>query len=711
MKQTFDYFYSATFLRTLKSFVLILLLPILIFSSIIYWVFVSENVKKLVTEFEYRADNAAALIEQEFLNTYDYFYMFSKVPWVKKYMVETTVFNDEFTSYLKTEYCNELNNILKPGSLIADAAIVFPKKDTVVTLNRWYNIEDHIDNMSKLTKENFSEIFSHIDDLNANYFEKIKYVDINDNYILFRHNLEITNQPRAYALFLISKRALANDISRLSGLDSVKIRVQYGEQIAITLSNAISEYSYIHEIEKHSIFAKCGMNFKYGYNYIGVIINQLLIIVAAILFSFLLGFIVSYFMAVKSYKPFDHLLLRLGYVRSNQPSERLEYDFIEESFNSIYSENLKIKKDVKIHKETARNNILMKLLKGYFGEADPQQDVSHHESIRSVGICIENTDTIMVLIIKNIITDNTLLQDLKTVEQKTNELFNIIDQFFNHRQLVYYIVETINNELVVVLVLPEELQLEEMLSALTKDIEDMTGETAPIIPGPKHTGYIGISKSYQTAKEITYNVGETYYYPTDWEIQLITNLKQGRTEIVKKILTELHKENYGRGLSETAIKRLENIILETLARFLMEVGVDAKQYLQDASRKHYDFEQLILLSHNICELIAKENEKSLHANQLVHYVDKNYQDSSISLKVLGAKFDMSVSLVSKIFKEQAGVNFYTYLTHIRMENAKELLKAGFYDVATIASMVGYENEYSFKRAFLRYEGVRPKEFS
>lgn len=56
------------------------------------------------------------------------------------------------------------------------------------------------------------------------------------------------------------------------------------------------------------------------------------------------------------------------------------------------------------------------------------------------------------------------------------------------------------------------------------------------------------------------------------------------------------------------------------------------------------------------------------------------------------------------------INFYDYLCRIRMEKAKEYLRTMDAPIAEVARRVGYENELSFKRAFVRYEGIKPREY-
>ena len=68
---------------------------------------------------------------------------------------------------------------------------------------------------------------------------------------------------------------------------------------------------------------------------------------------------------------------------------------------------------------------------------------------------------------------------------------------------------------------------------------------------------------------------------------------------------------------------------------------------------------------------------------------------------------MSESSVSRLFKNHFREMFADYVCRLRMEKAKEYLRAGRYTVKVVAGMVGYNNELSFSRAFQKYEGIRP----
>nr|WP_285891186.1 helix-turn-helix domain-containing protein [Paenibacillus pasadenensis] len=71
---------------------------------------------------------------------------------------------------------------------------------------------------------------------------------------------------------------------------------------------------------------------------------------------------------------------------------------------------------------------------------------------------------------------------------------------------------------------------------------------------------------------------------------------------------------------------------------------------------------------------------------------------------------MSTPRISRMFKEATGINFYDYVCRLRMEMAKELLR-DHTGIDVVAQRVGYDNVYSFRRAFARYEGIKPDEYA
>jgi two-component system response regulator YesN len=85
-------------------------------------------------------------------------------------------------------------------------------------------------------------------------------------------------------------------------------------------------------------------------------------------------------------------------------------------------------------------------------------------------------------------------------------------------------------------------------------------------------------------------------------------------------------------------------------------------------------------------------------------------DENISLNVMCRHMLMSLSYFSTVFKSYTGETFVEYLTRIRMENAKELLKTTDLKTYEVASKVGYSDPHYFGMIFKKIMGMTPTEF-
>ena len=70
-------------------------------------------------------------------------------------------------------------------------------------------------------------------------------------------------------------------------------------------------------------------------------------------------------------------------------------------------------------------------------------------------------------------------------------------------------------------------------------------------------------------------------------------------------------------------------------------------------------------------------------------------------------FDMNLSYMSSLFKKQTGIGLLTYITDIRIEKAKEILRNSDDTLDVIAEKVGYTNVRTFSRIFMKSVGKTP----
>ena len=113
----------------------------------------------------------------------------------------------------------------------------------------------------------------------------------------------------------------------------------------------------------------------------------------------------------------------------------------------------------------------------------------------------------------------------------------------------------------------------------------------------------------------------------------------------------------------------------------------------------------------LCELIntSIENVRSMQkTDSIVHsqkdvikdYIDKNYK-KDISAKDVAGILGYSDVYFSKVFKQLFDDNFINYLTKIRIDRAKVLLKDISFNIKEVGKSVGYADSNYFTKVFKR----------
>ncbi len=96
--------------------------------------------------------------------------------------------------------------------------------------------------------------------------------------------------------------------------------------------------------------------------------------------------------------------------------------------------------------------------------------------------------------------------------------------------------------------------------------------------------------------------------------------------------------------------------------------------------------------------------------KIKHYVEKNYEDSQLRLQNFADENKISISYLSKIFKQETGVAFIDYLIKFRIMKSLELLEQSSLKISNISEMVGYSSQHYYCEAFKKVMGMPPTEY-
>ena len=102
-----------------------------------------------------------------------------------------------------------------------------------------------------------------------------------------------------------------------------------------------------------------------------------------------------------------------------------------------------------------------------------------------------------------------------------------------------------------------------------------------------------------------------------------------------------------------------------------------------------------------------QEQRTIHS--ITRYLQGHLAED-VSLSVLAEEFHLNPQYISQLFKSEIGVNFLSYLTNIRMEQAKKLLLTTSLSVAEVSERAGYGDYRVFTKVFKKSEGITPSQY-
>jgi len=96
-------------------------------------------------------------------------------------------------------------------------------------------------------------------------------------------------------------------------------------------------------------------------------------------------------------------------------------------------------------------------------------------------------------------------------------------------------------------------------------------------------------------------------------------------------------------------------------------------------------------------------------NDALQFIRLNYQND-LSLEIIADSVGVSVSYLSRLFKQVMNVNYVDYLTQYRIKKAVELMKTHDYPVKQLSRLVGYRNHTYFYKLFKNIIGMTISEY-
>jgi two-component system response regulator YesN len=105
-----------------------------------------------------------------------------------------------------------------------------------------------------------------------------------------------------------------------------------------------------------------------------------------------------------------------------------------------------------------------------------------------------------------------------------------------------------------------------------------------------------------------------------------------------------------------------------------------------------------------------DRDKTSHViDRICQYIE-DHLGEDVSLVHLAEVHYFNPSYLSRLFKQERGINLSEYIDKCRIRRSKELLKGADLKIREVALLVGYDAAHSFTRFFKKATGLTPQEY-
>ncbi|WP_027087113.1 response regulator [Cohnella panacarvi] len=203
------------------------------------------------------------------------------------------------------------------------------------------------------------------------------------------------------------------------------------------------------------------------------------------------------------------------------------------------------------------------------------------------------------------------------------------------------------------------------------------------------------------------------YQEQQLERQFLDRIRLGRWPEVRHSLMSLIQRGEDAGLSLVEAQQRALNALWLISRVLLEMGVEADNPL--FAYQCPDYPQLRtetdrLLDHLMNAIAARQDRMEPDVVQRIKQYIVAHSSEEISLETIARQVDLNPFYISKMFKEQLGINYIDFLTECRIDKAKSLMGNPERSLKEITFEVGYNDPNYFSKVFKKSCGMSPTEY-
>ena len=185
---------------------------------------------------------------------------------------------------------------------------------------------------------------------------------------------------------------------------------------------------------------------------------------------------------------------------------------------------------------------------------------------------------------------------------------------------------------------------------------------------------------------------------------------------LRHVLEELAAQDK---LNRETMQSIQHDYMQIIYAILYDHDVQAHELFSDGpSQKLYHASEVSVfdmmkwasyITSKTFQYIKESREADTIVDRLKRFIGENYIRRLTRDDIASSVF-LSPDYVSKIFKYETGQYIKDYVTELRIEKSKQLLREGKMNISEVATSVGFDNFSYFSTIFKKVTGVSPSEY-
>lgn len=467
------------------------------------------------------------------------------------------------------------------------------------------------------------------------------------------------------------------------------------------------------------------------------------IIVIASAGSLILGLLLSWFASRRIYSPVARMLhlLTPGRNETTPTDAKLdEFKLLEQQWNELTSRSVTAHRQLQEQLPHLRDSFVLQLVQGHlyaYNEQDLQQ------RMRNLGFELEGQQ---FLLVQMYYTGYEQLQGrfgsqdtglvtfaaVNITQEVAKNYFRQISVMNFHDLSSAMLViapqdEPVKSqallwgrELVEVIGRTLKMKVTLMVSRPAASLQELPGRFVEMEQAVAYRSVEEGSQILDLEDEACFSRNEAASYPLGLERELLQAVRLGKQAEAERVLEQFMSEITRTGSTEFQVQQMMLQLLGSIQHMMLQTGVTPYKLFggynmyeqlsgirEPVQMKQWMMNEVLIPYIQEVEVRSQEPLK-LVVERTMLYIDTHYR-SDISLENCADEEQMTPYALSKAFKQVSGINFIDYLTRVRMDAAKQLLRETTMKINDVAAAVGYQHSY-FNRIFKKQEGVTPSQY-